>query len=78
MFSDHERYDAGQIEQVISEAARAECCGIVTTEKDAVKVERLLHGPPGVPLFAVRAALEFVEGSEALVVAILRAAGRSV
>jgi tetraacyldisaccharide 4'-kinase len=74
VFSDHERYRARQIEQVHSAAERAGCQGLITTEKDAVKVEGLLKGSWRVPFYALQTDLEFIEGSQALIAAILKAA----
>ncbi len=77
VFSDHEKYTRSQIERVLRQADGQDCIGVLTTEKDAAKVERLLDAPTPLPIYAVQADLEFLEGSEALVSAILDAAGKT-
>jgi tetraacyldisaccharide 4'-kinase len=73
VFADHERYKAAQVEALLAGACGAGCDGILTTEKDAVKVQRLLEHPPALPVFAVQTEMDLVEGSGALTAAILRA-----
>jgi len=76
VFPDHERYALAQIDRILAEAQKVGCTGILTTEKDAVKVEKLLPKPSQVPIYTVQTALEFQEGSDALTAAILSAVGR--
>jgi len=76
VFADHHRYNPEDVNQVIARAERSGCQGLLTTEKDAVKVERLLTGKSVLPIYSVSGAMEFSEGSTALIAAILKAAGR--
>jgi len=78
VFSDHQRYDGKQTRLLLRRAVGAGCDRVVTTEKDAVKVERLLEAPSRPPLYALQTELDLTAGSEALTAAILRAvAGHS-
>jgi tetraacyldisaccharide 4'-kinase len=77
VFADHERYTEAQVASLLDEAHVAGCAGLLTTEKDAVKVAPLLAGGPAVPVYAVHTDLDFAAGSEALTAAILDAIGRS-
>jgi len=80
VFADHERYSRRQIEGVLARARASGCERIVTTEKDAVKVEALTarDGPPAEPrLYALQTELDMTEGSTAFMAAILEAVGRS-
>ncbi len=80
VFADHHAYTAQDVTALLSEAAALECQGVVTTEKDAVKVERLLAQPglASVPVYALQTELEFTSGCPELTAAILEAAGRSL
>jgi tetraacyldisaccharide-1-P 4'-kinase len=75
VFADHEQYTARQIEGVLRQAASAGCVGVVTTEKDSVKVERLLADPPGMAVHALQVECGFGKGSTELTARILEAAG---
>ncbi|MFO7959123.1 MAG: tetraacyldisaccharide 4'-kinase [Candidatus Brocadiia bacterium] len=75
VFADHEPYTLRQLEEVLSAAQDAGCDGVVTTEKDAVKVERLLP-EPSPPLYALQVELELTEGSAELTNQILAALGQ--
>jgi len=77
VFSDHEQYAAQQVVQLLAYARAASVDAVVTTEKDAVKVERLLHEPPSPPIYALQADLDFTKNSDALIAAIVKAVGRS-
>ncbi len=76
VFSDHERYSRRQVELLLRQAAEAGCDRVVTTEKDAVKVERLLRGRPTPPIYALQTGLDITEGSDALAAAILQAVAK--
>ncbi len=73
IFPDHQPYSAAQVQGVADRAAAAGCNGVITTEKDAVKIEPLLHGlerrPP--PFYALQIDMDFLEGGAALTAAIL-------
>jgi len=74
IFADHHHYTRRQLELLLQEASDAGCTGVVTTEKDAVKLERLVGGVSGPPIYAAQSELEFTEGAETLTAAILEAA----
>ncbi len=75
IYSDHERYSARDLADVLSRARDARCDAIVTTEKDATKIERLLEGRPDPPIYALGVETEFTEGSGELTAAMLEAVG---
>ena len=75
-FADHHAYTARDVEDMLVEARVAGCDGVLTTEKDAVKIEPLLKAAPSPPIFALRTELEFTDGCAALTAAILRAVGK--
>jgi len=65
-FADHHRYGADELRALI-ETARAEGCrGLVTTEKDAIKVAPLLDGAPALPVLALQVRIEVTEGADLL------------
>jgi len=76
VYSDHEPYTPKQMRLLLRRAAEAGCTGLVTTEKDAVKVEKLLPAPPSLPAYALQMELHFTKGSDALASAILQAVGK--
>jgi tetraacyldisaccharide 4'-kinase len=76
VFADHQRYTAPQVQGVLRRAREAGCDRIVTTEKDAAKVEALLGGDAEPGVYALQTDLDFTEGSESLTAAILRALGQ--
>jgi tetraacyldisaccharide 4'-kinase len=79
VYPDHMSYDREGVTALLDRASRLECIGLVTTEKDAVKVEPLLEegaAQPGV--YALKTDLEFSKGSQDLTAALLRAAGKMV
>jgi tetraacyldisaccharide 4'-kinase len=63
-FRDHHAYQAGDLAMVRERAKRCGAESILTTEKDAGKVARLLDGPDQV--FALRLGTEIMEGQELL------------
>lgn len=69
-FADHTTYTPRTIEAVLAKARAEGCTGVVTTEKDAVKLERVISRPPSPPVYAVGADLDLVEGSSALMAAL--------
>jgi tetraacyldisaccharide 4'-kinase len=77
LYSDHERYTQDQVRSIQERARRAGCGAIVTTEKDAVKIERLLPADADVPLYALQVEMKFTAGSAELTRAILRAIGKT-
>lgn len=75
VFSDHEHYDADQVQDILRQAREAGCDRVVTTEKDAVKVARLLTDPADPPIYTLRTELEFIAGSTAFTQTVLDAIG---
>ena len=76
VFPDHHSYTARELETLTAEADAAGCAGLLTTEKDAVKVARALQEPPPLPVLALGVEIDFTEGTELLYKSILRAIGR--
>ena len=74
-FPDHYRYRPSELSELLGQAAQAGCRGLVTTEKDAIKVERTLRGEPPVPVLALQVRMEIVEGRDMLEERILSAVG---
>jgi tetraacyldisaccharide 4'-kinase len=56
-FADHRRYGSSDVDRIARAAREAGAIALVTTEKDAVKLE----GRVGLPLFAVRLTVEVAE-----------------
>ena len=56
-FEDHRRYGSADVERIVQAARAAEADGVLTTEKDLVK----LSGRLPLPLFAVRLTVEVAE-----------------
>ena len=75
VFADHARYTRGTVEAVLTRARAEGCGGVLTTEKDAVKVEHVLASPPSPAVYAVATDLDLTEGSSALMAAVLKAIG---
>ncbi len=61
-YTDHHRYTTREIESFIRRCARRELDAIITTEKDAVRIPRILD--PEVPLFYLRVQIEILAGQE--------------
>ncbi|MFO8007545.1 MAG: tetraacyldisaccharide 4'-kinase [Candidatus Brocadiia bacterium] len=77
VFSDHTDYGAAKVNELMRAAEEAGCDALVTTEKDAVKLEAAMAGEPPVPLFALQVTMELAEPSPALTRAIMNALGKS-
>jgi tetraacyldisaccharide 4'-kinase len=73
VFGDHEPYTAAMVDDLFRRAQDAGCAGLLTTEKDAVKLQELLPAEPPLPLYAVQTDLDFTENSDALTAAIIAA-----
>jgi tetraacyldisaccharide 4'-kinase len=71
---DHYEYSAPEVGQILADARREHCCGVLATEKDAAKLEHLLHEQPVPPLYAVQSELVFTHGEAALREAAVRTA----
>ena len=59
-YADHHRYTAAEIERFIRRCARRELDAILTTEKDAVRIPRILE--PAIPLYYLRVEIEILAG----------------
>lgn len=62
-YNDHHRYTAREIENFIRRCSRRELDAVVTTEKDAVRIPRILD--PEVPLYYLRVEIEILAGQSA-------------
>ena len=62
-YADHHRYSAREIESFIRRCARREVDAIITTEKDAVRIPRILE--PEIPIFYLRVQIEILAGQVA-------------
>ena len=61
VFPDHHRYTSGDVEEIHSRARAAGAGGILTTEKDGVKLRSVWRG--GLSCRALRLGLEILSGS---------------
>jgi tetraacyldisaccharide 4'-kinase len=61
-YTDHHRYTAKEIENFIRRCARRDLPAIITTEKDAVRIPRILE--PEVPIYYLRVEIEILAGQE--------------
>jgi len=73
-FPDHHRYRPDELEALLSSAAASGCLGVVTTEKDAMKLEHLVAAPPPIPLLALEVRMDIASGRELLEERVLSAA----
>ena len=65
-FPDHYRYAQAEVRELLERAAAGGCEGVLTTEKDATKVEGLLAGQCPVPVLALRVGMEIVRNADRL------------
>lgn len=61
-YTDHHRYTAKEIENFIRRCAKRDLPAIITTEKDAVRIPRILD--PEVPIYYLRVEIEILAGQE--------------
>lgn len=61
-YTDHHRYSEGELQSFINRCVRRDLAMIVTTEKDAVRLPRLLK--PEVPVYFLRVEIEILSGHE--------------
>jgi len=61
-YTDHHRYNSREIETFIRQCARRGLSAILTTEKDAVRIPRILE--PEVPIYYLRVEIEILAGQE--------------
>jgi len=75
-FPDHHDYTVADIDRVSALAEKAGVSAILTTEKDAVKLEQI-NSPSKVPVYVVEVGLDFQEDSDKLIDMIIKKAGLS-
>ena len=75
-FPDHHVYRPGEVADLVRQAADLHCDGLLTTEKDAIKIERVLSVPLALPIVALQVCIDFPRAAESLCQAILRAVGK--
>lgn len=61
-YTDHHRYSDREIESFIARCSRRNLDAILTTEKDAVRIPRILE--PEVPLYYLRVEIEILRGQD--------------
>lgn len=61
-YTDHHRYTEREIELFIRRCAKRNIPAIITTEKDAVRIPRIIN--PEVPIFYLRVEIEILRGQE--------------
>jgi tetraacyldisaccharide 4'-kinase len=61
-YTDHHRYTTKEIENFIRRCAKRDLPAIITTEKDAVRIPRILE--PEVPIYYLRVEIEILAGQE--------------
>ena len=61
-YTDHHRYSVREIENFIRRCGRRGLTAIITTEKDAVRIPRILD--PEVPIYYLRVEIEILGGQE--------------
>ena len=61
-YTDHHRYTTREIESFIRRCARKSLSAILTTEKDAVRIPRIMD--PDVPIYYLRVEIEILAGQE--------------
>lgn len=72
-FPDHHDYSPADVDKVSTMAEKAGASAILTTEKDAVKLEQI-NSPSGVPIYVVEVGLDFQEDSDKLIDMIIKKA----
>jgi tetraacyldisaccharide 4'-kinase len=62
IYTDHHRYTTREIETFLRRCAKRDLTAIITTEKDAVRIPRILD--PEVPIYYLRVEIEILAGHE--------------
>jgi tetraacyldisaccharide 4'-kinase len=70
VFADHTPYTPRMLSAILDRAHAAGCTGVLTTEKDAAKLERIAARPPAPPVYAVVTDLDLIQGTSALMAAL--------
>ncbi len=73
VFRDHHRFTMGEVEEALQAAAAAGCDGLVTTEKDAVRLPEAAAQDERIQVVRIEA--EILAGAEAIEAALARALG---
>lgn len=63
IYTDHHRYSSREIENFVRRCAKRSLDAILTTEKDAVRIPRVLD--PDVPIYYLRVEIEILRGHDA-------------
>ena len=61
-YTDHHRYNTREVENFIRQCAHRDLAAIITTEKDAVRIPRIVD--PEVPIYYLRVEIEILAGQE--------------
>ena len=61
-YADHHRYEAQEIIDAVNYADKSGACALITTEKDAVRLPRLVS--PAVPVYYLRVEIVILAGAE--------------
>ena len=61
-YADHHRYSLKEIERFVRRCARRNVDAVITTEKDAVRIPRIMN--PEVPILYMRVEIEILAGQE--------------
>ena len=61
-YTDHHRYNTREMENFIRQCAHRDLSAIITTEKDAVRIPRIVD--PDVPIYYLRVEIEILAGQE--------------
>ena len=61
-YADHHRYSVKEVDRFIRRCARRNLDAVITTEKDAVRIPRIMN--PEIPVFYMRVEIEILAGQE--------------
>jgi tetraacyldisaccharide 4'-kinase len=61
-YIDHHRYTLKEVEKFIRQSSRRGIQAILTTEKDAVRIPRIVH--PKIPIYSLRVEIEILRGDD--------------
>jgi tetraacyldisaccharide 4'-kinase len=59
-YADHHRYSLKEVERFVRRCARRNLDSVLTTEKDAVRIPRIMN--PEVPIYYLRVEIEILAG----------------
>lgn len=75
VYPDHHRYRRADLQALMRAAAARGCEGLVTTEKDAAKVERFLGAGAPLPVLVLRVKMAFTRNTRAVARRVVEAVG---